>query len=293
MSNEINKLPVPASEQRVLDNLLRDLNETYPDKVIRNLGRDHKKWDEKVTRLYKNIGYESRNEFLAAYGFTVEQGKSGRPTIDVKAIAEELVSRYEGDRFVTSIDQLKEENPDLAANIKSLQNKSKELFGMTLNKYLKERGVFQSNESEAANRQEEFKGKITPIIEELKKRYETKEIPTSLTALKDDNKDIEGIICINDWTEKAYGRKALEYFKEIGLVKEKEKVEIKKEQKRAKKLVAEKPKAPAEPIIPEFTSSEEVEAFCRENFVPGLLAQFAKKIGIRENAFKGVKYKKF
>ena len=50
-------LPVPQSEQRVLDNLLRDLNETYPDKVIVRLQQDHKKWYEKVTRLYKNIGY--------------------------------------------------------------------------------------------------------------------------------------------------------------------------------------------------------------------------------------------
>ena len=71
-----NILPVPESEQRVLNNLLKNLNEAYPDKVIRNLGRDHKKWDEKVTRLYKNIGYENRNEFLAAYGFTVEHGKA-------------------------------------------------------------------------------------------------------------------------------------------------------------------------------------------------------------------------
>lgn len=29
-----NTLPVPESEQRVVDNLLRDLNETYPDKMI-------------------------------------------------------------------------------------------------------------------------------------------------------------------------------------------------------------------------------------------------------------------
>ena len=65
-----NILPVPESEQRVLDNLIRDLNETYPDKVIVRLQQDHKKWYEKVTRLYKNIGYASRDEFLAAYGFT-------------------------------------------------------------------------------------------------------------------------------------------------------------------------------------------------------------------------------
>ena len=142
-------LPVPESEQRVLDNLLRDLNETYPDKVIVRLQQDHKKWSEKVTRLYKNIGYASRDEFLAAYGFTVEQGKKGRSSIDIEAVVEDLVSRYQGERFVTSIDQLKAENPDLAPNIKSLQNKAKDLFGMTLNNYLKEKGVFKSDKSAA------------------------------------------------------------------------------------------------------------------------------------------------
>ena len=75
-STETNVIPVPHSEQRVLDNLLRNLNEAYPDKVITRLDQDHKKWSEKVTRLYKNIGNDSRNEFLAAYGFTVEEGKS-------------------------------------------------------------------------------------------------------------------------------------------------------------------------------------------------------------------------
>lgn len=61
-------LPVPESEKTVLNNLLKDLNETYPDKKIVRLQQDHKNWSEKVTRLYKNIGYASRNDFLAAYG---------------------------------------------------------------------------------------------------------------------------------------------------------------------------------------------------------------------------------
>lgn len=139
-------LPVPESEQRVLDNLLRDLNETYPDKVIVRLQQDHKKWYEKVTRLYKNIGYASRDEFLAAYGFTEEKGKGGRPSEDLNAIAEELINRYQGDKSVSSVDQLKAENPDLAPKFKSLQNKSKDLFGMTFVKYLKEKGVIDTGE---------------------------------------------------------------------------------------------------------------------------------------------------
>ena len=49
-----NILPVPESEQRVLDNLLRDLNETYPDKMIVRLQQDHKKWYEKlVSRIVR------------------------------------------------------------------------------------------------------------------------------------------------------------------------------------------------------------------------------------------------
>lgn len=142
-------LPVPESEQRVLDNLLRDLNETYPDKVIVRLQQDHKKWYEKVTRLYKNIGYATRDEFFAAYGFTVEQVKAGRPSYDFTAIVEELISRYDGDRFVESVDQLKDENPDLAPRFKSIQNKSKEMFGMTFVNYLKEKGVIGKNEKTA------------------------------------------------------------------------------------------------------------------------------------------------
>ena len=215
-------LPVPESEKRVLEILLRDLNETYPDKVIKNLGRDHKKWDEKVTRLYKNIGYENRNEFLAAYGFTVEQGKGGRPSGDLNAIVEELISRYEGDRFVTSVDQLKEENPDLAPKFKNIQNKAKELFGMSFNNYLKEKGVFQSNAAAEADRAATFKLKLDAVVEELKKRYEGKELPDSLSAIKDENADIAEIGSINAWTEKAYGKKALEFFVEQGLVMEKE-----------------------------------------------------------------------
>ena len=220
-----NILPVPETEQRVLDNLLRDLNETYPDKVIVRLQQDHKKWYEKVTRLYKNIGYASRDEFLAAYGFTVEQAKGGRPSVDLDAIVETLLSRYEGDRYVTSFDQLKEENPDIAPKFKSLQNKSNEMFGMSLNKYLKEKGVFQSDKSTAAEKAKKYKAKLETIFDELKKRYEGKELPKSIAELKESNADIEDIANIGSWIEKAHNRHALEYLVEQGLIQEKEKKE--------------------------------------------------------------------
>ena len=236
-------LPVPESEQRVLDNLLRDLNETYPDKVIIRLQQDHKKWYEKVTRLYKNIGYSSRDEFLAAYGFTEEKGKSGRPTNDLNAIVEDLLSRYEGDKYVTSIDQLKNDNPDLAPKLKSLQNKAKDLFGMSFNNFLKEKGVFKSDKLAAEDKNKEYETKLAVIFGELKKRYEGKELPRTLVELKESNADLENIANIGPWIERVYGVHASEYLLKQGLMQAKEKKPEKtEEQKKAaefRKLAAE------------------------------------------------------
>ena len=233
------KLPVPESEQRVLDNLLRDLNETYPDKIIVGLQKDHKKWYEKVTRLYKNIGYTSRDEFLAAYGFTEEKGKGGRPSLDLNAIAEELIHRYEGDRFASSVDQIKEENPDLAPNIKSIQNKAKELFGMTFVKYLREKGVLGRDEAAIEEKDKEFQKRLDAIIDELKKRYDGKELPGTIVDLKASNIDIENISNIGPWIERVYGQPVREFLVGQGLLMAKE-AKPKKEEKQRKPAVEEK-----------------------------------------------------
>ena len=273
MSNEIQKLPVPASEQRVLENLIRDLNETYPNKIIVRLQQDHKNWSEKVTRLYKNIGYASRDEFLAAYGFTVDKPKGGRPSNDLNSVVEELISRYSGDKCVISIEQLKEENPDLSPKLKSIQNKAKDLFGMSFSKYLIEKGVLQSSEGAAASKVEEYKEKLSSVVNELKNRYESKTIPANLAELKDQNSDIVGISNINSWTENAYGKKALDYFTEIGLLKEKpKKIEKKKSG--------------------DFDNSDDIEAFCSKKFALSEFRAYVNKLGLSEDIFKGVKYKK-
>lgn len=213
-------LPVPESEKRVLENLLRDLNETYPDKQIIRLQQDHKKWYEKVSRLYKNIGYENRDDFLAAYGFTEIKGKGGRPTDDLSSIMNELIKRYEGDKCVSSVDQLKEENPDLAPKFKNIQNKSQELFGMSFNKYLKEKGVIRSDAAKEAVRKDEISKKLDVIIDELKKRYDGKELPFTVKELKDNNSDIENIQNIVPMVKEAYDTNSADYLRDLGLLQE-------------------------------------------------------------------------
>ena len=298
---------IPGEEPELLkkriDRAIDSLNTFYPDHVVDTaMQKDHKGLYMNLTGYWQWLGYRSLGDMLDAYGFSYStQGhsqsgsKGGRSPIDVKAIMEELISRYEGDRYVESVDQLKDENPDLAKWFKTLQNKSRELFGTTFALYLKKQGVIQKY-ADIAER-------LATVVEELKKRYETKEPPEKLADLKADNKDIDGINNISTWIEKYHGKTAMEYFREIGLIKKKALFDDTKEaiwvdmsrnkRKEANKQEYKKPKAPSEPVIPAFTSSEDVEAFCIENFVPGLLAQFAKKIGVRESSFKGVRYKEF
>lgn len=217
-------LPVPESEQRVLENLLRDLNETYPDKVIVRLQQDHKKWYEKVTRLYKNIGYATRDDFLAAYGFTEVKGKGGRPSNDLEAIVVELISRYEGERFVESIDQLKEENSDLAPKFKSIQNKSKELFGMTFVSYLKEKGVIGKKEisAEAAEKDRLAKEKDKADLKEFDLLFQSdhlgwKPLPDNFEELfskLDNSRDRKNLIKLLE----RLGIDAEEHFRALGVL---------------------------------------------------------------------------
>lgn len=68
----IRKGQEPENIKKRLATLFAKLNEAYPNKVIRNLERDHHKWAETITELYRALGYPDRKAFLEAYGYTVE-----------------------------------------------------------------------------------------------------------------------------------------------------------------------------------------------------------------------------
>ena len=61
----------PANVKKRIETLFPKLNEVYPDKVIVSLQRDHKKWDETAREISRQLGYDSKNDFLIAYGYTI------------------------------------------------------------------------------------------------------------------------------------------------------------------------------------------------------------------------------
>ena len=131
----------PANVKKRIDTLFPKLDGAYPDKVIAGLQRDHKKWDETAREISKQLGYENKNDFLTAYGYTIEKNVGGRPSGDHMAIIEELKKRYPNGSPFQRVPDLAEANPDLAPKFKNLSNKANELFGMPFAKYLISEGI--------------------------------------------------------------------------------------------------------------------------------------------------------
>ena len=125
----------PDRIKKRIETLLEKLDEAYPDHVIVRLGKDHKKWGETITEIYRLLGYADNRSFLEAYGFTMGDDTGGRPTtLDPDSIIEELMKRYPQGLGSMTMAQVKQANPDL--KIKTLENKAFEIFGETLDKHL-------------------------------------------------------------------------------------------------------------------------------------------------------------
>lgn len=200
----------PANIKKRLDTLFPKLNEAYPDKVIRSLARDHKKWAETVTELYRALGYPDSESFLKAYGYAVERGSQGRPSGDHMAIIDELKKRYPNGTSFEKMDELKDANPDLAGKFKTLSNRSKELFGMTLADYFKSIGLLGGSD---------HKKQLDELITELKRRYpEGTALPATLAELKENNADL--MVHRLSYTKEVYGVNPQEYLVNAGLIKD-------------------------------------------------------------------------
>ena len=197
MSEQTQALYAPGQEPEELrhriNQLLANLDSAYPDKIVKYLNRDHKKWGEAVTELYRLLGYPDGRAFLSAYGYTVEgDAKGGRPAEDPMVVINELKRRYANGPTCKKMDELKAENPDLAPKFKNLSNQASKLFGMTLAKYFVQEGILLAtgrNSRTGTSSAEAGRGEY----EKLRLRYADKPFCGTVSEIWDANSDL-------DWT---------------------------------------------------------------------------------------------
>lgn len=126
-----------------VDSILGRLAEYYPDHhVPAGLDKAHKSLSSDITGVYQWLGYQDRSSFLSAYGYTMELSQGGRPEQDFQPILDALAEKYRTQPKPKTLGALIFENPEYKSALKTLQNRSVELFGMTLKKYLQEVGIF-------------------------------------------------------------------------------------------------------------------------------------------------------
>lgn len=127
-----------------VESMLRRLEEYYPDrKIQKGLQSEHKKLSQAVSGLYQWLGYANSKELLNAYGYSyeIDSINGGRPSNNHQEVINILLDRYKDKEKHTGMKELLEENQDIAGQIKTLQNKSNELFGKPLSDYFNEIGL--------------------------------------------------------------------------------------------------------------------------------------------------------
>ena len=163
----------PQNIKKRMDTLFAKLDGAYPDKIIKGLQRDHKKWDETARDISKLLGYENKNAFLAAYGYTIERGGTGRPrTTNHREVIDELKKRYPDGSDFTKLGDLVDANPDLKSKLKTLSNGASELFGMSMKDYFVTIGLISKALQEKNPTKEELKEKEAFELRKKQEEYE-------------------------------------------------------------------------------------------------------------------------
>lgn len=172
----------PERIRQRIERLFEKLDSAYPDKVIVGLYKDHKKWGETVTDLYRQLGYPDGNSFLSAYGYRPGVSSvGGRPSSNPMEVVNELKRRYSNGPVCATIAELQKANPDLASRFSNMQNQADKFFGMTLVKYFIQEGILIGKTQE----------QVDEVFAALKLRYAEAPFTGTLNELKAENEDID------------------------------------------------------------------------------------------------------
>ncbi len=114
----------PEKLAKRVQSFLAKIDEYYPDSRIEGLHNAHKHLGERLTKLYRELGYNSGEEMMRAYGYEYVQKIDRRDKgTRIEELITELQQRYPNGSGFDSVLELKNANPDLSGQMTSLQIK--------------------------------------------------------------------------------------------------------------------------------------------------------------------------
>ena len=208
----------PIDIKKKLDLYFPKIEAAYPDKEIRNMYKEHKKWLERAGELRKLLGYANNREFFAAYGFYMVDGNKAQQ-MDINALVEELKKKYKEKPFQGTINDLKNANPDIASNIQTFNNRSSKEFGMPATEYLISIGVLDGKKIGKRKRKNANSKPIDEInrfIEEWERNG--CEQYKNVAELFEKCEYIDSRASFYNWVKEAYGISGKDYLEIAGVI---------------------------------------------------------------------------
>ena len=206
----------PGEEPEALAKRVRSffakVDEYYPDKRIEGLHNAHKKLGERLTALYRELGYSSGEEMMRAYGYEYIQKADRRDKgTRISELIAELKKRYPNGSGLGSVLELKKANPDLSGAISSLQIK-KDVFI--------QEGIISGSVLPTA---EDFEVKCSELLLMIQETYPDGPQWTSQMGLTDALPDARQLIAdIQDIMKRILHRPFVEEMKRRGIFAERD-----------------------------------------------------------------------
>ena len=161
---------------------IADLKKCYPNGKVARLDANHKKLGERLTKLYRELGYSSRREMIESFGFEMMCNKGGRPsTVNAEEVLTELQRRYEGKPVPGSVKELLKENPDLSGNLKTISlrlGREGNSYGASLGEELIARGLIEKKLVKSVAVQQDHAARAE------RRKIETEQILAALDAME-------------------------------------------------------------------------------------------------------------
>ena len=206
----------PENLKSRLDTLLAKIDAAYPFKIVFNLSKDHKKWGETLTDLYRKLGYPSGRALLRAYGYTIAE-KIFSGNNDYNKFIDLLKQKYPDGSPFTSLSELQRDCTDLDIRWKSLQNNAPKVFGMGLKEYLCSIGILGDNAHvKSSSDWENIEKAFCELVENLREKY-SDNIPRTYEQLIKENPGIEDKKIL-DYIRLKLCTTPARYFKEQGFI---------------------------------------------------------------------------
>ena len=213
-------------ENKSLEDIINKLEAYFPEHKVFALDSIDSRLREKISKLYKNLGYESADDMLKSYGFEIIKGKAVKELRDHVTYTPGNEPDIIKSKIKSMLERLNEYYPNKIV-ARGIQNDHKKLSSSISGLYqwlgysdiktmLEAYGYTYQNDNVGGR---PTSNNYDEIINSLIEKYKAKQKPKTLLDFYDDNQDIiKQLHTMNKDSKKIFNMTFKKYLESIGII---------------------------------------------------------------------------